>query len=269
MARLARVRDSLREFGTQAQLDSLRRAFFDRLGDSAVRHIDVEVAEAPLRLARVGGGFNTFDFIQVDGRYTQHNFFGGARRLDVSATVGNLFANQLNGLNPIPAGTEYTVYGFGFVSAGTVITPGGFANAYTTVYSGGTVEVWQDGSPDAAFGTNPPNATVPSTFNDGSLFLRMTVPSLTVTFSKQNSNQNVLGGLADSGPPNCTATAGSALPLLFPSGQPCPLRLTGGWLAKPGNFPAGYSAHYDGKIDVDCPTPATPSTWGRVKSQYQ
>ncbi|HEX6052988.1 MAG TPA: BamA/TamA family outer membrane protein [Gemmatimonadaceae bacterium] len=99
IAGLARVRDSLREFGTQAQLDSLRKAFFDRLGDSTVRHIDVDVSEAPLRMARVEGGFNTFDFIQVDGRYTQHNFFGGARRLDVSGTVGNLFANQLNGSN--------------------------------------------------------------------------------------------------------------------------------------------------------------------------
>ena len=99
IARLARARDSLREFGTQAQLDSLREVFFARLGDSAVRHIDVEVVEAPLRLARVGGGFNTFDFIQVDGRYTQNNFFGGARRLDISGTVGNLFANQLNGSN--------------------------------------------------------------------------------------------------------------------------------------------------------------------------
>ena len=182
--------------------------------------------------------------------------------------IVNSFANQLNGLNPIPAGTEYTVYGFGFVSGGTVITPGGFANAYATTYTGGTVEVWFDNTPDAAFGTNPPNGTVPSTFNDGSLFLRMTVPSATVTFSKQNSNQNVLGGLLDSGPPNCTATGGSALGMLFPTGQACPLRLTGGWLAKPGNFPAGYSAHYDGKIDVDCPTPAIPSTWGRVKSQY-
>jgi outer membrane protein assembly factor BamA len=94
---LARARDSLREFGTQAQLDSLREVFASRLGDSTVRDVDVEVIEAPLRRARIGGGFNTFDFIQVDARYTQNNFFGGARRLDVTGTVGNLFANQLNG----------------------------------------------------------------------------------------------------------------------------------------------------------------------------
>jgi hypothetical protein len=182
--------------------------------------------------------------------------------------VVNSFAGQLAGFQPIPAGTEYTVYGFGFVSAGTTITPGGFANSYSTNYAGGTVEVWQDGSPDAAFGTNPPNGTVPSTFNDGSLFLRMTVPSVNVTFSKVNSTQQVLGGLLDSGTPNCTAVAGSALPLLTQNGQGCPLRLTGGWLARPGNFPAGYSAHYDGKIDIDCPTPATPATWGQIKSHY-
>jgi hypothetical protein len=201
--------------------------------------------------------------------YTAATYISNAGSVMSFVGVVNSFANQLNSLNPIPANKEYTVHGYGFVSGGTVITPGGFANAYTTTYTGGTVDVWEDLSPDATSGTNPPNATVPSTFNDGSLFLRVTVPSVVVTFSKQNSNQNVLAGLLDSGPPNCTATAGSALGLLFPSGQPCPLRLTGGWLAKPTNFPAGYTAHYDGKLDVDCPTPAIQSTWGRVKSQYQ
>ena len=38
---------------------------------------------------------------------------------------------------------------------------------------------------------------MPSTFNDGSLFLRMTVPNAVVTFAKQNSNQFVLGGQLD------------------------------------------------------------------------
>ncbi len=183
--------------------------------------------------------------------------------------IVNGFAGQLAGFMPIPAGTEYTIHGYGFVSGGTGITPGGFANTYVTTYTGGTVDVWQDGSPDAAFGTNPPNGTVPSTFADGVLFLRMTVPQAIVTFAKVNSTQQVLGGQLDSGSPNCVATAGSALPFLgSPAGGVCPLRLTGGWLAKPGNFPAGYSAHYDGKIDIDCPTPAIPSTWGRIKGTY-
>jgi outer membrane protein insertion porin family/translocation and assembly module TamA len=63
--------------------------------DSAKR-LEITVREAPPRAARVGGGFNTTDFVQVEGRYTHYNFMGRGRRLDVSATVGNLFASTLN-----------------------------------------------------------------------------------------------------------------------------------------------------------------------------
>jgi len=73
-----------------------RRAFAPSPSDS-VRHIEVVVNEAPPRISRVSGGFNTFDFIQVDGRFTHNNFFGGARRLGAVATLGNLFAQSLNG----------------------------------------------------------------------------------------------------------------------------------------------------------------------------
>ena len=67
-----------------------------RPGDS-IRTIDISVSEAPERIARLSGGFNTFDFIQVDARFTHNNFIGGARQLDAVATFGNLFARRLNG----------------------------------------------------------------------------------------------------------------------------------------------------------------------------
>jgi outer membrane protein insertion porin family/translocation and assembly module TamA len=65
-------------------------------GDS-LKQIEVTVAEAPHNNARVSGGFNTTEFVQLDGRYTRFNFIGGARRLDLQLTLGNLFAQQLNG----------------------------------------------------------------------------------------------------------------------------------------------------------------------------
>jgi translocation and assembly module TamA len=65
-------------------------------GDS-VKVVDVSVSEAPLNLARTSGGFNTIDYLQVDGRYTRYNFFGGARRLDLRGAAGNLLASSLNG----------------------------------------------------------------------------------------------------------------------------------------------------------------------------
>ena len=63
----------------------------------SVKTVNVLLREAPLHEARIGGGFNTVDFIQAESRFTHYNLFGGARRLDVSATVGNLFAGSLSG----------------------------------------------------------------------------------------------------------------------------------------------------------------------------
>jgi outer membrane protein insertion porin family len=63
----------------------------------SVKNVSVVVREAPLHEAHIGGGFNTVDFLQAEARFTHYNLFGGARRLDVSATAGNLAANGLNG----------------------------------------------------------------------------------------------------------------------------------------------------------------------------
>ncbi|MEP6905000.1 MAG: BamA/TamA family outer membrane protein [Gemmatimonadales bacterium] len=75
-----------------------RRASIEvpKQGDSS-KVIVVTVQEAPLREARLSAGFNTIDFFQAEGRYTHYNFFGGARRLELSGAVGNLFSGSLNG----------------------------------------------------------------------------------------------------------------------------------------------------------------------------
>jgi outer membrane protein insertion porin family len=64
--------------------------------DSAKR-VEVEVREAPSRSARVGGGFNTIEFVQTEARFSDHNWLGGGRRLDARLAVGNLLADQLSG----------------------------------------------------------------------------------------------------------------------------------------------------------------------------
>jgi outer membrane protein assembly complex protein YaeT len=57
----------------------------------------VTVTEAQLREARLSTGFNTIDFFQLEGRFTHYSFLGGARRLELQAALGNLFAGSLNG----------------------------------------------------------------------------------------------------------------------------------------------------------------------------
>lgn len=67
-----------------------------RQGDSS-KVLVVTVTEAPLRETRLSAGFNTIDFFQVEGRFTDYNFFRGAKRLELQTAVGNLLAGPLNG----------------------------------------------------------------------------------------------------------------------------------------------------------------------------
>lgn len=80
----------------ESNLFRLARIVVPPVPDS-VKPVNIEVIEGKLREARYGGGFNTVDFFQAEARFTHFNMFGGARRLDVAATVGNLLARQLNG----------------------------------------------------------------------------------------------------------------------------------------------------------------------------
>lgn len=63
----------------------------------SVKNVNIDVTEAPLHEARVGPGLSTLEFLQFQGHYSAYNLFGGARRLDLDGTVGNLFSRQLAG----------------------------------------------------------------------------------------------------------------------------------------------------------------------------
>lgn len=61
----------------------------------STKALAVCVTEAPLHNVRASAGFNTADFFQVAGRYTDNYFTGTSRRLSVQAVVGNLGAKAL------------------------------------------------------------------------------------------------------------------------------------------------------------------------------
>ena len=78
--------------------------------DSA-KSVHVLLREAPLHEARLSFGFNTVDYLQTEARYTAYNLLGGARRLEVSGTLGNLLASSLNGagiFRQVPNDTSIT-----------------------------------------------------------------------------------------------------------------------------------------------------------------
>jgi hypothetical protein len=188
--------------------------------------------------------------------------------------VVNDFAGNLAGLEPIAPGTEYTYWITNLVAGPTSVT-GVSVKVYRTVYTtsnpGGDNFFLYQSPADASFGINPPNATAPSTFNNGLLVLSGRFQTLTVDVTVLAASNTVTGGNADTGTPsvvNGVFTGGSEFGRVSINRQGCPFRITGGWLAKPGNFPTGYSAHFDGKLDIDCPTPTQAATWGRIKGQY-
>ena len=190
----------------------------------------------------------------------------------VLSAVGviNGFLGPLNVFDPNTAGTEYTYYLTGLTTAGTTVTAGPTLSVYKTVYTGGVISIFQGSPRNAAFGTNPPNGTVPSTFTDGSLFLQGAVPTFTTTVTRVNATGAYVNGNGDGGdPPNGLWTGGSALSYVSAGGNPCPFRLTGGWDMRPQDVLTGYVSQFDGKIDLNCPTAATPSTWGKIKGVYR
>ena len=71
-------------------------AHADPTTDSA-KVIRIIVREAPLNRLEFKTGFSTADFLQLDASFSRYHFLGGARRLTLRATAGNLLAHQLNG----------------------------------------------------------------------------------------------------------------------------------------------------------------------------
>jgi len=179
----------------------------------------------------------------------------------------SLFGPPLDFLNATMPGTEYTFFCDGLTSQGT--TPSGPAatTIYTTLFSGGTIALYGDPTPDADFEPFPPNAHVPSTFtNDPPPLLTGVFTSFIVTTNNFTTFKtgNIEGNIAWTGGTLIDYFKGA-------NGQPCPGLFTGGatWNTAPGVGIPGYLFRHDGKIDLQCPVPTTKSSWGRVKQLYR
>ena len=180
-------------------------------------------------------------------------------QLKIVGTV-SAFGGPLTFLNANMPAKEYTFYVYGLTSTGTVpIVP-----FYVTAYTGGTIEIYEDSTPDAVFDPFPPNANVPSTFIDGTLILSGNMSNFNTQTNTITLHQtgNAEGDIA--------WTGGSLIALVGNGvGGTCPAIFTGGLTWSPDVLIPGYLFRHDGKIDHECPTPNTPSTWGRIKTLYR
>jgi len=179
----------------------------------------------------------------------------------------SVFGPPLDFLNATMPATEYTFYINGLKSLGTSAFGPPATTIYTTFFTGGTIDVYADPTPDAVFAPLPPNGLVPSTFTDvPPAILSGQFTSLVVTTNNFTAFQtgNIEGAIQ---------WTGGTLINFFQNGNggACPGLLTGGatWNTSPGVGIPGYLFRHDGKIDLQCPVPTQKSSWGRVKQLYR
>jgi hypothetical protein len=177
------------------------------------------------------------------------------------------FGPPLDFLNATMPATEYTFYINGLSSLGTTSVGPPATTIYTTFFTGGTIDVYADATPDAVFAPNPPVVgVVPDAFvNDPPPILSGHFTSFVVNTNNFTAFQtgNIQGDIE--------WTGGTLLEYFQSGGQTCPGLFTGGatWNTSPGVGIPGYLFRHDGKIDLQCPTPAQKSSWGRVKQLYR
>lgn len=56
--------------------------------------VTIQLAEGSMRRVRLGGGLNTVECGNIEGRWTSRNFLGGGRQLDLRGRVGNLAVDE-------------------------------------------------------------------------------------------------------------------------------------------------------------------------------
>jgi hypothetical protein len=178
----------------------------------------------------------------------------------------SMFGPPLDFLNNTMPATEYTFYIDNMISQGTTSVGPPGSTIYTTLFTGGTIDVYADPTPDAVFAPNPPNALVPSTFID------VPPPILSGHFTSMQVTTNNFTAFQTGNIEGNIAWTGGTLINFFANGTGgfCPGLFTGGatWNQTPGVGIPGYLFRHDGKIDLQCPVPTKKSTWGNLKLLY-
>jgi len=127
----------------------------------------------------------------------------------------------------------------------------GRGSYYADPLSGGT---------PATYGVNPPNATAPSTFIDGSERLTGDIDNFVLTFNFSTNQGNFSGNMTQDGGPDL---------IYIPTDQRAGWIL-GGLAGRPnGTVPTGYDNQVSGECRIPDATPSTHKSWGAVKALYR
>lgn len=149
-----------------------------------------------------------------------------------------------------------------FISGATAINRQDFGDYVIVDYGTGTLSIYEDskssGTP-AVYGQNPPNATSPSTFMDGTLILQGTLSGFQVVFSVL-SNAGSYEGRLD-------LTGGSQFPSI-PEDQRQGWTFSG-FTGNATSIEPGYIHQVAGQVLLNQPTPARIASWGNLKARYR
>jgi hypothetical protein len=152
-----------------------------------------------------------------------------------------------------PSRYSYTFDVSGLVSLGEVI----YGTTHIVQYSGGKFRIHVDALPsNAAYGVNPPNATSPATFVDGTAtYLEGDFSSFMTTYNTATTSGSLMGSLI--------FTGGNAYPQLASST---------GWTvgAQLGrSAQGGYDTDWNGALYLAGPLATEVASWGQIKSLYR
>jgi hypothetical protein len=150
---------------------------------------------------------------------------------------------------------EVTLHVYGLISNGPVD-----AGGYTMInYTGGYMDIYEDPSMNADWGVNPPNATSPSSFTEGSLFFSGSFNNFTMYFDPSGAYGSFEGTLNGIG--------GSIINAMCTN---CVYTWGGGFsLASGAQIPDGYWLQIDGVFEIDSAVPAETTSWGSVKALFK
>jgi len=225
--------------------------------------------------------------VQPDGNQAWKSNIGSQLTVVGLAT---LFCSPLNSLvpdltNPDPnQRKEYSFVWTGLTASGPLVNPpgspatsettvGGTGKRWVTNYSGGHFYIYENQPADAPregtpMPANPPNATVPANFQNGTLILEGPLNGLTV--SSLRSGANVWSGTFTT---TYSFTGGTMFnsTVLVGWNYGAGLPLQGNWCLKypSGCTPQGYTGHADGQWLPASPTVVKHSTWGAIKELYR
>ena len=132
---------------------------------------------------------------------------------------------------------------------------------YQILYQdGATMNLYLDSSKNHDWGINPPNATVPSTFIDGTPYLTSSTRNMTVLLTEYTNSGDEIGSFET----DLTFTGGSAFSQL--GGVNTGYSFAGISRRPEASVPTGFKERVDGQQFT---SPVAPTTWGGIKQLYR